>query len=134
MSTNQWNSNQDADITLSHHDKKASDKSSKFWLLGAFAGAVGATFCCLPALLFLLFGSSFGLLVLLAPLEAFRPLLTVLALLSFAFFVWARFFRKSCALNKRFNARSLIFVILAFLGLLLLLFYPEILGAWYLNE
>lgn len=134
MTTNQWNSNKPSEINLTNHQEEAPEKSSEIWLFGAFSSAVVATFCCLPALLFLLFGSSFGLLSIVAPLEKFRPLFSVLALLSFGIFIWVGFFRKSCGLNRGLRGRRLVSVLVAFLGLMLLLFYPEILGALYRYE
>ena len=132
MTINQWKSKQGSGINLTNNKQKASNKSSNYWLLGAFSNAVVATFCCLPALLFLLFGSSFGLLAIFAPLEKFRLLLTALSLLCFCVFIWARFYRKRCRVDKDLRARGLFFAILAFLGLILLLFYPEIVGVFYL--
>lgn len=134
MSTNQLSSKQTTDTATLQPTQKVPDKPAKLWLLGAFISAVGATFCCLPALLFLLFGSSFGLVAVFTSLEALRPILSGLALLSFAVYVWARFFRKQCALRHRLTLRSLCFIVLLFLGLMLLLFYPEILGLWYSYE
>lgn len=129
MSINQSNSK----LNFSGEQKADSpaNKTSKFWLLGAFGSAVAATFCCLPALLFLLFGSSFGLLSVLAPFEPYRPILTLVALVFFAVFVWARFFRKSCSLSARVSKRQVVLLIVAFFALLVLLFYPEILGVLY---
>lgn len=119
-------------ITPINNEQKGPKKLSIYWLFGAFGSAVVATFCCLPALLFLLFGSSFGLLAILGPLEKYRLVFSLLAFLCFAFFVRARFFRKSCGLRQGLRGRSLVWVVIAFVGLLLLLFYPEIVGVFYL--
>lgn len=134
MTTSQWKSNQDSTINLIDNEQKVPAKSSRFWLAGAFASAFVATFCCLPALLFLIFGTSFGLLSILAPLEKLRFLFSVLALASFAVFIWARFYRKHCGINRGLKGRRLGFVVAVFLGLILLLFYPEILGFLYFYE
>ncbi|MDO5666471.1 MAG: hypothetical protein Q4G44_01460 [Alcaligenaceae bacterium] len=134
MSTSQWNSNQQSEISQLNNQEQGPQTTSKIWLLGAFSSAVAATLCCLPALLFLLFGSSFGLLSLVGPLEKFRILLSVLALLCFAAFIWAHFFRQRCGLNRGLRGRRLALVVLVFFGLILLLFYPELLGAFYRYE
>ncbi|NLA51107.1 MAG: hypothetical protein GX860_03120, partial [Alcaligenaceae bacterium] len=105
MTTNQWKSKT---ISLQHNETQAPKKSSMVWLVGAFGSALVATFCCLPALLFLLFGSSFGLLAILGPLEKYRVVLSVLALLCFVIFIWARFYRASCELNRGLRGRSLV--------------------------
>lgn len=113
-----------------------SPSRSKFWLIGAFGGALAATFCCLPALLFLVFGTSFGLLSLAAPLAPLRWLLTALALISFGVYVWARFFRKGCRLgvSPAMRRRRTVMVVVAFVVLLAVLFYPEVLGWWLLHR
>ena len=131
MTTNQWKSKA---INSQSNEIQTPNNSSIFWLVGAFVSALVATFCCLPALLFLLFGSSFGLLAILGPLEKYRVVLSVLALLCFVIFIWARFYRASCELNRGLRGRSLVLVLIAFFALSLLLFYPEIIGAFYLYE
>lgn len=131
MTTNQWKSKT---INFQQNESEVPKKLSMIWLVGAFGSAVVATFCCLPALLFLLFGTSFGLLSILAPFKKYRVALSVLAILFFAVFVWTQFFRKSCSLNKNLRRRNLMLVVVAFLGLMLLLFYPEILGVFFLYE
>lgn len=50
-------------------------------VIGAFVSAFLATACCLPPLLFLLFGVSFGFLSFLESLSAFRVPLTLVSLL-----------------------------------------------------
>ncbi|CAM5191217.1 hypothetical protein OURE66S_03153 [Oligella ureolytica] len=119
---------------LNNNEQKTPSKLSRFWLFGAFGSAVAATLCCLPALLFLLFGSSFGLLAIVAPLEKYRLLLSLLAFVCFAVFVWAKFYRKSCGLRQGLKGRSWWLVSLAFLALMLLLLYPEMIGVFYLYE
>jgi len=70
----------------------------------------------------------------LGPLEKYRLAFSVLAFLCFAMFIWARFYRKSCGVKRGLRGRSLFIVVLAFLGLVVLLFYPEIMGIFYQYE
>ena len=58
-----------------------------FWLaLASVASALAATLCCLPALLFLIFGASFSLLSseAIESLTELRPYFTALAAICFA--------------------------------------------------
>ena len=130
MTTNQWKSKA---INSQSNEIQTPNKSSIFWLVGAFVSALVATLLSTSTLV-LLFGSSFGLLAILGPLEKYRVVLSVLALLCFVIFIWARFYRASCELNRGLRGRSLVLVLMAFIALSLLLFYPEIIGAFYLYE
>ena len=92
------------------------------WLIfAAIFSAVAATFCCLPALLFLIFGASFSIFSGAEALEGYRAPLS-------AFF----FFKKPRACSLQSGRKKWI-LIYALLGALLafMLTYPEILGGLY---
>ena len=102
------------------------------WLaFAAIFSAVAATFCCLPALLFLIFGASFSIFSGAEALEGYRVPLSVLALFCFALSAFF-FFKKprTCSLQ---SGRKKWILIYALLGALLafMLTYPEILGGLY---
>lgn len=95
-------------------------------MLASILSAFGATLCCLPALLFLLLGSSVATLSFLTSAESFRIPLTILSL-GFLIFAGIRLFgKKSCTLGRKTPHRIL------YLGVVLcvsgLLFYPEVLN------
>lgn len=96
-------------------------------VLSVFISAFLATACCLPALLFLLFGFSFGFLSFLESLSAFRIPLTLLSL--FILYLSYRAHRQknlTCNLQKRryfFWAYTLILG-----GILMILLFPELAG------
>lgn len=71
-------------------------------LLGAFLSALLATSCCMPALLFLLFGVSFGFLSFLEYLSPFRIPLSLLSL-AILYLSWRsqRCSVFTCKLQKR---------------------------------
>lgn len=100
----------------------------KIPLLGAFISAGLATFCCLPAFLFLFLGISSTWLTFMTKLDFLR---IPMSILSVGFFILAlvRFQRKiSCAIDKEQKIKYIFFVFLLFLLLVFLLFYPEILA------
>lgn len=100
------------------------------WLAGAFLSALAATTCCLPALLFLLFGLSFGGMSFLEYLTPFRIPLSLLSLI-FLGLSWYRYRRKNvvcCAARKQTKIIS-VYGLIAIV-LLALLTYPEWLGWW----
>ena len=102
------------------------------WLIfAAIFSAVAATFCCLPALLFLIFGASFSIFSGAEALEGYRAPLSTLALFCFALSAFF-FFKKSraCSLQSRRKKWILIYVLLGAL-LAFMLTYPEILGGLY---
>ncbi|CAD7287360.1 hypothetical protein LMG7974_00257 [Campylobacter majalis] len=103
----------------------------KFWLIFlSFVSAVAASLCCLPALLFLLFGTSFGFLAQAQYLYEYRWWLSVFSIFCFVLYVFYMFKQnKSC--NASFKTKSKILLIFGFVVLNLLLFYPEILGYFY---
>ena len=102
------------------------------WLIfAAIFSAVAATFCCLPALLFLIFGASFSIFSGAEALEGYRAPLSALALFCFALSAFF-FFKKSraCSLQSGRKKWILIYVLLGAL-LAFMLTYPEILGELY---
>lgn len=109
--------------------KQSATAKERFFLALAYIFGVLATLCCLPALVFLLFGFSFGFLgaELLSP---YRVPLSIVAVGFFVAYVW--YFQKSCKKGACKNgAKSVIFQILCAVVLVFILFYPEILGWLY---
>lgn len=118
-----------------NHSPLTKVKNSKIWLgVTALFGALLASSCCLPALAFLLFGSSFGFLSVFEPLYKFRWILTVISILCFILFVKFRYFTsckdESCEM-KTVSKGEIFSVIILGISLVFILFYPEILGALY---
>ncbi|NLK65950.1 MAG: aryl sulfotransferase [Campylobacteraceae bacterium] len=121
MSTNQSNSKKSPNST----------KKGGIWLIiGAFTSAILATSCCLPALVFLLFGSSFAALSVFEPLTKYRWVLSAISFLFFVLFVYFKFIKKcsSCEITKKSKLKSAVMLFIAFLVFVFILFYPEILG------
>ena len=94
-------------------------------VFSAFISALLATACCLPALLFLLFGLSFGFLSFLESLSSFRIPLTLLSL--FILFLSYRVHRQknlTCKMQKR-NAYVWLYALI--LGsIMFILLFPEL--------
>ncbi|MDD2508881.1 MAG: aryl sulfotransferase [Aliarcobacter skirrowii] len=102
-------------------------KQNSLVIIGAVFTALLSTLCCLPALLFLFFGVSSGVLSYFTTLEYTR---VPLAILSTIFFIIGIYnFRKNiaCKCSKKVKFKTYIFVLIFFVSILLLLFYPEIL-------
>ncbi|MBD5166118.1 aryl sulfotransferase [Helicobacter sp.] len=101
---------------------------AKLGLILSFCVGVAASLCCLPALLFLLFGFSFGIagVEILAP---YRLILSLLSLLCFILYFYFGILRcdctKSCKRKRGISGFLWLFVLLC------ILFYPEILGWFY---
>lgn len=96
-------------------------------VLSAFISALLATACCLPALLFLLFGLSFGFLSFLESLTPFRVPLTLLSLLILYLSYRAhRQKNNTCNPQKRRYFLMLYTVILGVIMMILL--FPELSG------
>lgn len=113
---------------MSAKEQNATAKE-KIFLALAYIFGVLATLCCLPALVFLLFGFSFGFLGA-EFLSAYRVPLSIVAVGFFTAYVW--YFQKSCKKGVCKNgAKSAIFQILCAFVLIFILFYPEILGWLY---
>lgn len=106
-------------------------KSSLWLIFAAIFSAIAATLCCLPALLFLIFGASFSIFSGIEAFAAYRALLSILAVVCFVSSL-VFFLRRprSCPLGASRKKWFAIYVLLGFL-LALLLFYPEILGELY---
>lgn len=100
----------------------------RIFLALAYIFGVVATLCCLPALLFLLFGFSFGILGA-DLLSAYRVPLSVVAVGFFGAYLWNfQRCKKNLCQNK---VRAAIFQMSCALLLVFILFYPEILGVFY---
>lgn len=112
-------------------DKKQKSKSGVWLILTSITSAVAATLCCLPALLFLLFGTSFSALSVFEPLGEYRTYFSVFAVCCFGLSLFFTFFKRdSCAVGACKKRWYLIYVLVAIL-LVFLLAYPEILGSLY---
>ena len=103
-----------------------------FWLiLTSIGSAIGATLCCLPALLFLLFGTSFSFLSWTQNLYEYRVPLSIVAVICFVISGITLFYKpKSCNLSYKKKKWILIYILFGVI-LLLLLTYPELLGEIY---
>lgn len=93
-------------------------------ILTALVSAILATLCCLPPLLFLLFGISFGFLSFLETLTPFRIPLSLFSL-TILWFSWRTYRTKcvTCNLQKKKQYGWMYGVILGVMVLILL--YPE---------
>ena len=112
-------------------NEKSADKRGLWFLAAAVFSSLAATLCCLPALLFLIFGASFSFLSWADALSDFRGVFSAFGVACFAastFFAFRT--AKSCGLGCAHKKRIVIYVLLAIL-LGFLLFYPEILGSFY---
>ena len=104
------------------------------WLvLASIISAVVATFCCLPALIFLIFGATFTLLSneAIDNLIALRPYFTAFAMICFVtsgFYLFKK--PKTCDIQSKKKKWIFIYVLLA-IFVIILLSYPEILGKIY---
>ncbi|QCD52881.1 mercuric transporter MerT family protein [Campylobacter sp. RM16192] len=106
---------------------------SVFLAIASIISAFAATLCCLPALVFLIFGATFSLLgsEAIESLTALRPYFTALALICFVasgFYMFKK--QKSCDIKNRSKKWVLIYILLA-VFVIILLSYPEVLGAFY---
>ncbi|MDA3049187.1 aryl sulfotransferase [Campylobacter sp. JMF_02 ED1] len=102
----------------------------KFIVL-AIISAFMATLCCLPALLFLLFGVSFSALSFTDELARFRPIFTAISIVFYITSLYFVLFRKnSCVIGAGRKKWYFIYILSGIL-IFLLLFYPEILGRFY---
>lgn len=101
------------------------------WLLAVWLGsAIMATLCCLPALIFLLFGTTFSLLSFFTPLVDFRLEFSIIAVLFFILWGFLIFKGlKNCDLKTK--RRTKILAVSYLVLLVFLLFYPEIFGYFY---
>ncbi len=101
-------------------------------VVSAFVSAFLATACCLPALLFLVFGLSFGFLSFLESLTPFRIPLTLLSL-GILYLSYRSHRQKSltCNVQKRHRFFLLYTAILG--SILMILLFPECAG-FFLEE
>lgn len=102
-------------------------------VLASIISAAAATICCLPALVFLIFGATFTLLSgeAIDNLTTLRPYFTAFAIICFtvsAFYFFKK--PKACSVENRRKKWIFIYVFLAFF-VIILLSYPEILGKIY---
>ncbi|MDD2384260.1 MAG: mercuric transporter MerT family protein [Sulfurospirillaceae bacterium] len=94
-------------------------------IIGALVSAFLATACCLPPLLFLLFGISFGFLGFLETLTPFRIPLSLLSL-GILYLSYRAYSQEclTCRLEKRKKNRIIYGIVLGIIVMMLL--YPEV--------
>ncbi|MDX4038215.1 aryl sulfotransferase [Aliarcobacter skirrowii] len=102
-------------------------KQNSLAIIGAVITALLSTLCCLPALLFIFFGVSSGVLSYFTTLEYTRTPLAILAIIFFLISIYNFKKKISCSCNKKVRFKTYILVLIFFVLILLLLFYPEIL-------
>lgn len=102
-------------------------KQNSLAIIGAVITALLSTLCCLPALLFIFFGVSSGVLSYFTTLEYTRTPLAILAIIFFLISIYNFKKKISSSCNKKVRFKTYIFVLIFFVLILLLLFYPEIL-------
>jgi len=93
-------------------------------VLTALFSALAATACCLPPLLFLLFGISFGALSFLETLTPFRIPLSLLSLLIL-WLSWRSYAHHTFTCNPQKRRRYLWFYSIILGIVLVILLYPE---------
>jgi len=93
-------------------------------VLTALLSALGATACCLPPLLFLLFGVSFGFLSFLEVLTPFRIPLSLLSLFVL-WLSWRNYTHHSVTCNLQKRKRYVWFYSIILGVVLIILLYPE---------
>ena len=93
-------------------------------VLTALFSALAATACCLPPLLFLLFGISFGALSFLETLTPFRIPLSLLSLLIL-WLSWRSYAHHTFTCNPQKRRRYLWFYSIILGVVLVILLYPE---------
>ncbi|MDX3960000.1 aryl sulfotransferase [Aliarcobacter skirrowii] len=102
-------------------------KQNSLAIIGAVITALLSTLCCLPALLFIFFGVSSGVLSYFTTLEYTRTPLAILAIIFFLISIYNFKKKISCSCNKKVRFKTYILILIFFVLILLLLFYPEIL-------
>lgn len=98
----------------------------KLPIIGAVLTAFLSTLCCVPAFLFLFFGLSSGALSFLTQLEFLRIPLGVLAILFFILALIKQNKKIMCECNKETKIKYFLGYGVIFIGIVGLLFYPEI--------
>lgn len=95
-------------------------------IIGAVITALLSTLCCLPAFLFIFFGISSGVLSYFTTLGYLRIPLAILTIVLFLYGI-KRFNTKiSCKCSKKDMIKNYLFFSIAFIFVLFLLLYPEI--------
>ena len=94
-------------------------------ILAAVLSALAATTCCLPPLLFLLFGISFGMLGFLEILTPFRIPLSLLSLLIL-WLSWRSYAKENKVCDVKKKRRYLVLYSAIFSMIVLILLYPEL--------
>lgn len=93
-------------------------------MLGALIASLLATACCLPPLLFLVFGISFGFLGFLEILTPFRIPLSFLSL-GLLYVSWRAYTQKCFTCNMQKKKRYLWGYSIVFIVIVAILLYPE---------
>lgn len=94
-------------------------------ILAAVLSALAATTCCLPPLLFLLFGISFGMLGFLETLTPFRIPLSLLSLLIL-WLSWRSYAKENKMCDVKKKRRYFVLYSAIFSLIVLILLYPEL--------
>lgn len=95
-------------------------------IIGAVITALLSTLCCLPALLFLVFGISSGVLTSLTTLEYVRIPMGILTVLLLVYGIKRYSRRISCKCEKKKTIATVFTISSTFALFGLMLFYPEI--------
>ncbi|MDY0320703.1 MAG: hypothetical protein WHU93_01100 [Arcobacteraceae bacterium] len=103
----------------------------EIWAIsGALFASFLSTLCCLPPLLFILFGVSIGSFGFLTSLEFVRIPLAVLGVGLVALALFYRNKARICSCNKRISYKTKAIYVTIFFVVSILLFYPEISMLW----
>jgi len=95
-------------------------------IISAVFTALLSTLCCLPAFLFIFFGISGGILTYFTTLEYIRIPMAVLTVVLFIYGIRKLNKKIKCECTKGEKLKNYTFVVLAFLLVLSILLYPEI--------
>ncbi len=99
-------------------------KKETFGVLTALFSALLATTCCLPPLLFLLFGVSFGMLGFLEHLAPFRLPLSFLSLFIL-YLSWRAYAKGNAQCSMQTRKRYVLGYGVVFMLIVVILLYPE---------
>lgn len=97
-----------------------------FGIIGAVFTALLSTLCCLPALLFIFFGISSGVLTYFTTLEFLRIPMTALTIILFILGIKSLNKKISCECSRKDRIKQYSFLSAIFLFIVFLLLYPEI--------
>jgi mercuric ion transport protein len=105
-------------------------KKESLAISGALFASFLSTLCCLPPLLFLLFGVSIGSFGFLTSWEFLRIPLAVLSIVLVALALFYRNRTQSCSCNQKTSYKTKAIYVTIFFLVSIFLFYPEISMLW----